>query len=125
MPEGPHPPLRGGRVVNRFDEPLTESEALPGLRVLHARGQWLGTIVRVEWPTVWVDYAMDAGTVPAVPVPAAALRRTLRLPPHSPRHGGAMTIERIFKGPLFVHPGLVSCAVCHYGIEDGELVLPR
>ena len=33
-----------------------------------------------------------------------------------------MTIERIFKGPLFVHPGLVSCAVCRYGIEDGELV---
>ena len=64
--------------------PLTESEAIPGLRVLHARGQWVGTITRVEWPTVWVDYAMEEGAVPPVAVPAAALRRTLRLPAPRP-----------------------------------------
>ncbi len=61
--------------------PLTASEATPGLRVLHAKGQWWGTITRVQWPIVWVLYAMDADHVAigqAVAVPGAMLKRVLR-----------------------------------------------
>ena len=60
--------------------PFTAVEATPGLRVLHARGQWWGTITRIEWPAVWVLYAMDADQVPTfapVCVPGEHLRRPM------------------------------------------------
>ena len=60
--------------------PLTAAEAICGLHVVHARGQWWGTIIRVEWPAVWVQYAMDADQVPIgdpVCVPGEHLRRLM------------------------------------------------
>ena len=49
----------GSKTDTGLRLPLSESEALPGTRVLHRRGQWYATIVAVALPYCWIVYAMD------------------------------------------------------------------
>ena len=39
--------------------PLSASAAIPGVRVLHRRGQWYAIIVAVALPYCWIVYDMD------------------------------------------------------------------
>jgi hypothetical protein len=39
--------------------PLTQAQAVPGARIVHLRSGWKATIVRPDWPALWVDFDSD------------------------------------------------------------------
>jgi hypothetical protein len=38
---------------------LSAPTCAPGMEILHARGQWAATVVRIEGPHIWVYYSDD------------------------------------------------------------------
>lgn len=40
-------------------QPLTEAQAVPGARIVHVRSGWKATIVRPDWPALWVTFDSD------------------------------------------------------------------